>query len=143
MSEHATLEGIRQFHVGDILSITTGRLVSPRHMDGVCDILNYMTDDDLFTHQLPRASEECAPSLKAQHPDLDVELEIPEGLGEPDKFQSFIGELVIKFGEDRPVLPLHPESHTHINPIEELADMVDDPNKIFVFDYLDAKEQDT
>jgi hypothetical protein len=28
-------EGIRGFHIGDILSITTGRLVSPRHMDGI------------------------------------------------------------------------------------------------------------
>lgn len=63
-------EGVRNFHIGDILSITTGRLVSPRRMDGVYDILNYMTGDDLFTHQLIRAAEECAPALREQHPDL-------------------------------------------------------------------------
>ena len=104
--EHADLEGVRRFHVGDIISITTGRLVSPRRIDGVYDILNYMTGNDSFTHQLPRAFKECAPSLKAQHPDL-VEVDIPEGLADPDRFQRFLGELVVKYGDERPVLPLH------------------------------------
>ena len=56
----------RDFHIGDILSVTTGRLVSPRRMDGVYDILNFMTGDNLFTHQLPRAARECAGPLAAQ-----------------------------------------------------------------------------
>ena len=60
----------KQFHLGDVLSITTGRLVSPRHIDGVYDILNFMTGDNLFTHQLPRASDECKPYLVAQFPQL-------------------------------------------------------------------------
>ena len=60
----------KKFHLGDVLSITTGRLVSPRHMDGVYDILNFMTGDNLFTHQLPRASDECKPHLLAQFPQL-------------------------------------------------------------------------
>lgn len=34
---------MRQFHISDILTITSGRLVSSRHMDGIYDILNYMT----------------------------------------------------------------------------------------------------
>ena len=60
----------KTFHLGDILSVTTSRLVSPRHIDGVYDILNWMTGDNLFTHQLPRASRECEGPLLAQHPDL-------------------------------------------------------------------------
>src|SRR3990167_2376272 len=60
----------KQFHLGDVLSITTGRLVSPRHIDGVYDILNFMTGDNLFTHTLPRASDECKPYLVAQFPQL-------------------------------------------------------------------------
>lgn len=54
---------MREFHIGDILSITTERLVSPRLIEGVYDILNYMTGDNLMTHQLPRASRHCAPYL--------------------------------------------------------------------------------
>jgi hypothetical protein len=35
----------RAFHLGDILSVTTGCLVSPRGIAGVCDILNWMTGE--------------------------------------------------------------------------------------------------
>ena len=62
----------KKFHLGDVLSTTTERLVSPRHISGVYDILNFMTGDDLFTHQLPRASEECKPYLLEQFPQLDT-----------------------------------------------------------------------
>ena len=58
----------KQFHLGDVLSITPGRLVSPRHMEGVYEILNFMTVDNLFTHQLPRACDECGPYLVEQFP---------------------------------------------------------------------------
>lgn len=60
----------RDFDLGDILSVTTGILVSPRRMDGIYDILNYMTDDSLFTHQLPRAMAECREPMFTQHPEL-------------------------------------------------------------------------
>jgi hypothetical protein len=60
----------RQFHISDILSITTGYLVSNRKMDGVYDILNFMTGEMLFTHQLPRAADECTPHLLRQYPIL-------------------------------------------------------------------------
>jgi len=53
----------KEFHIGDVLSITHGRLVSPRHMDGIYDILNFMTGD-----QIPRATEECREPLLRQHP---------------------------------------------------------------------------
>lgn len=60
----------RDFDLGDVLSITTGHLVSRRHMDGVYDILNFMTGDNLFTHQLPRAADECKPWLLRWFPEL-------------------------------------------------------------------------
>lgn len=60
----------KQFHISDVLSVTTGRLVSTRHMAGIYEILNHMTNDQLFTHQLPRASAECKPWLIRQYPQL-------------------------------------------------------------------------
>ena len=62
---------MRQFHIGDVLSISTDRFVSTRGMDGVYDILKYMTGDNLFTHQLPAAVEKCRPALLAQFPVLE------------------------------------------------------------------------
>ena len=54
---------MKQFHIGAIISIVDGRLVGKNRMNDVREILNYMTDDSLFTHQLLRAGTECAPIL--------------------------------------------------------------------------------
>lgn len=56
------------FHLGDILSITTGRLVSLDHIDGVYNILNFMTQDSLYTHQLVIAAPIMKEPIKDQHP---------------------------------------------------------------------------
>lgn len=111
----------RQFHLGDILSITTGRLVSPRHMDGVYDILNWMTGDNLMTHQLPRASRECEGPLLAQHPDLAA-VEVPGSFGDDVQagVDRWLAEQVALFGETREVAPLAAADHTYIDPITEL-----------------------
>lgn len=64
----------KSFHLGDILSISTGYLVSNGHIGGVYNILNHMTGDDLYTHQLPLACDAMKPELFQQHPWLaDVE----------------------------------------------------------------------
>ena len=118
MTENLRAEGVRDFHIGDILSITTGRLVSKRQIEVVYDILNYMTGDDLFTHQLPRASEECAPTLRTQLPEVGA-IEAPEFRDE-EHVWSWLGEVATQYGETHPVLPLHPEDHTSIDPIEEI-----------------------
>lgn len=70
----------RHFHIGDLLSLTAGRLVSPRHMDGVYDLIDFVTGVPHFTHQLPRAAREVAPWLLRQHPWLEqvqVDFNVP------------------------------------------------------------------
>jgi len=111
----------KTFHIGDILTVTTGRLVSPAHMDGVYDILNWMTGDNLFTHQLPRACDECAPSLRTQFPDLAV-IEPPE-FGSEAEVRAWLAAQVEAHGETREVAPLHEDEHTHINPFTEMRQM--------------------
>jgi hypothetical protein len=111
----------RKFHLGDILSVTTGRLLSPRHMDGIYEILNWLTGDSLFTHQLPRASRECEEPLLAQHPDL-AGIEVPELDGEAEVV-AWLAVQVERYGETREVAPLAASDHTHINPIAELHAM--------------------
>lgn len=109
----------KRFHIGDILSITTSRLVSPRHIDGVYDILNWMTGDDLMTHQLPRASDECAPSLRAQFPDLAGLTLLPDFHGKAD-VDRWLARQVAVYGETREVAPLAAGDHTRIDPITEM-----------------------
>ena len=110
----------KTFHLGDILSVTTSRLVSPRHIDGVYDILNWMTGDDLMTHQLPRASRECEGPLLAQHPDLAAVV-VPDGFGgSGERVEAWLAEQVAIYGEFREVTPLPAEDHTSIDPLDEM-----------------------
>jgi len=110
------------FHIGDILTITTGRLVSPRHVDGIYDICNFMTGDNLYTHQLPRAMGECAPSLREQFPDLAA-ITVPEDLSGEDAVSAWVAGQVQAHGETREVAPLPAAGHTHIDPITEMRKM--------------------
>jgi hypothetical protein len=114
----------KTFHLGDILSVTTERLVSPRHIAGVYDILNWMTGDNLFTHQLPRACGECKSPLLAQHPDLAA-IVPPEDFGAgkdsaKDAVDRWLAEQVAIYGETREVTPLVAGEHTRIDPLAEM-----------------------
>lgn len=141
----------KQFHISDVLSITTGRLVSTRHMQGVYEILNFLTGDQLFTHQLPRAQRECEPWLRTQFPqlmadspamqrsleELDKMLALDKG-DNPSREKTILQWLeCIKTHFQLPemlnVFELGADMHTRIDPIEELEAMVG-PAKIIVIE---------
>lgn len=142
----------KNFHLSDILTITTGRLVSTRHMEGVYEILNRMTEDNLFTHQLPRASMECAPILCALYPSLSEdalagELDQLSFVMKDDDTREIRQEKIeawmarVKFtvsnlpfrdGDYLPVPRLKEGQHLHIDPVEELGAMVGDDKVIVI-----------
>ena len=125
------MSATKSFHLGDILSVTTGRLVSPSHMDGIYGVLNWMTGDNLFTHQLPRACDECQEPLLAQHPDLR-DIEVPEDFGGKEGVDRWLAEQVDRFGENREVAPLADGDHTHIDPLTELRKMRPDAEHVVI-----------
>lgn len=112
----------RLFPLADILSMTTGRLLSRRHMDGIYEIANHMTGDNFFTHQLPRAAEACGPALLGQHPQLR-DVTPPEDIDAPD-LMAWLADTERQHGDQLPVTPLPAGAWQHQNPIEELCDMV-------------------
>lgn len=109
----------RSFHLGDILSVTTGRMVSPRHVDGLYDLLGFMAGESVWTHQLPRVSDECAPELLRQHPDL-AEVQPPEHFRDEAHVWEWLAEQTDRFGMHRDVAPLKAEDHTSIDPMAEI-----------------------
>ena len=117
-------EGGREFTLGDILSVISGQLLSERGVGGVYDILNYMTGDNIYTHQIPRALDECAPALEQQLPEL-AEVQIPELNRDWKQLSSWLGEMALKLGEKHQVMPLSPEDHDVINPLTELYMILD------------------
>lgn len=111
----------RTFSINDILSITTGRLVSKRHMDGVYDILNYMTGDNLYTHALPRASAVCRPELLRQHPQLAA---VDADAINPETYQDMQAQWEAEFGTELSVEPL--VGWDSKDPLTELHDRLPD-----------------
>lgn len=106
----------REFDLGDVISITTGRLVSPRLIDGVYDILNFMTGDDLYTHALPRACEAMRPVLLAQHPQLrDVE----HSHVTTENWREWMDDLYARFGRSLMVAPCQPCDFQSMHPLSE------------------------
>lgn len=138
---------MKNFHLSDVLTVTTGRLVSSRHMEGVYEILNFLTGDNLYTHQLPRAMDEAKPWLRVQFPQLMMDnheiLALLNGLDdeiankEGDR-GSIIADWVKKVSTRTnvpmtvPVYEMGADMHTHIDPIEEAAAMFGDDRVVRV-----------
>jgi len=134
-------ENCKNFHLGDVLSVTTGRLLSPKGIGGVYEILNFMTNDNLYTHQLPRAAEECKPFLFSQFPQLDspemdfavteLELMLETESGKQEPMNLILGWLSkltsgkygVQITEELSVLRIYEWCHEKKNPIEELVQM--------------------
>lgn len=112
----------KNFHIGDVLGIVPGRLISPDHVGGVYNILNWMTGDNLMTHQLPRASRECEPYLRDQFPDL-TSVDVPDTINSRESADAFLETLYPKFGEFVAVAKIPEDGHTSIDPISELKMM--------------------
>jgi hypothetical protein len=112
----------KRFHIGDVLSAYSGFLVSNRHMAGVYDTLNFLTGDNLYTHALPRAMDECHGWLERMHPILK-EIDC-SGLN-PQTLPAWLDGIVAKYGETLELRPLPDEGHEFREPTEELESMVD------------------
>jgi hypothetical protein len=111
---------MKRFALGTVLSVTTGRLLCP--VDDLYQILNYMTGDSLFTHQLPRAYEVCVRPLLAQFPQL-ADVQVPADLKGEDACRAWLTNQIGIYGDTFDVEPL--ESWRHVDPLAELIQMRD------------------
>jgi hypothetical protein len=124
-----TSQTTRNFPLADILTMTTGRLLTTRGIGAVYDIANWLTGDNLFTHQLPRAADICGPALLDQHPQLQG-VEPPADIDVPN-LMAWLADAEREHGEHLPVAPLPPGAWQHQNPVEELCDLVG-PERVIV-----------
>lgn len=124
-----------KFHICTIITIVTGRLVSPNHMGDIYEILNFMTGDSLFTHQLPRVRRECKPYLLDQFPQLVVltdEVMDQWRIDSEETLAPFTEAMVAQYGKYHEVQPIPMDDHDVIDPMEELKGMVDESKIIQV-----------
>lgn len=108
-----------KFNLGTVLTVTTGRLFCP--IGDLYEILNHMTGDNLFTHQLPRASEAAKPVLLAAYPRL-ASIDVPEDFGgSEDAVKAWLNEQQEIHG-DSFYVPTMTEWESR-NPLTELIEM--------------------
>ena len=90
-------------------------------IDDVYKFLNWMTNDNLFTHALPRAADKCNPYLEKQFPwmkDVNCE-EITK-----DNWEEHLQRIIAEHGEKLEVEQLPVGEWEHRNPIEELLELM-------------------
>lgn len=124
----------KTFPLAAVLSITTGCLFC--EIGGVYEILNHMTGENLYTHQLPRASRQCAPSLLEQFPRLAAEDVASQAEafahslhGATDGFslvEKWLSEKSAVWGAEFDVEPLPADAYMPMDPISELMAMRSD-----------------
>ena len=93
----------KHFHLGDILSVTTGRLVSPTKFPGVRKIMEFMVGHPIFNHSLPLYTEQLSTTLLNQHPQLRTVDTF--GISE-DTWEQWLDRQVALYGETLPVTPI-------------------------------------
>ena len=110
----------RTFDLGSVLTVTTGRLFT--EMDNVYDILNYLSNDNIFTHQIPRVMKTAQPYVLARYPQL-------EGVGQDvvingwEDAKTFLDSQKAVLGDSFALSPMPKEMCEHIDPIEEAIEM--------------------
>lgn len=111
----------KDFATCDVLSTITGILIGP--IGGVYQVLNWMTGESVYTHQLPRISREASPVLVARHPALQRAIDEAEQVNS-ENWQQWRQTWEDRYGPTIIVPKFTAETHESIDPLSELAEKV-------------------
>ena len=107
----------RKFDLGTVLSITSERLFTD--MGNIYEILNYLTDDELWTHQLSRAEDSAKPYLLSLFPELkNVGANVI--INSKEDVDNFLAEQAKIYGNSFEFEPMPLGMYNHMSPFEEL-----------------------
>lgn len=110
-----------KFRTVNVVETSTAILLS-EGLSGVRAVLDFMTGETLYTHQLPRAHDEANRYILDQHPwiaDLDL-----SGVHDKEIALAFTAKLEAKYGEYLELVPMPVDDHDAIDPFEEAARMI-------------------
>lgn len=108
----------KNFKLGQVLTVTSGILLCS--VDELYEVLNYLTNDNLYTHQLPRAADVAKPRLLDQYPQLDIPI---PNMSSEEQVEKFLSALIdVGFKEEYPLEPV--SGWTPRDPIVELVEMM-------------------
>lgn len=124
----------RSFHLGDLLSITDGHLVSPDHIGGVYKLVDFVTGQAHMTHQLPRAADVVKPWLLRQHPWL-AEIVVPDRLDSEEKVLSWLVRATDRWGAMHEVEAMPFGAYLGRDPLAELEEMLPEDAIVLKVEY--------
>lgn len=110
----------KAFPTPAVLSTVTGVLIC--EIGGVYEVLNWMTGESVYTHQLPRISREAEPVILAAHPQLRAAIDEAEQVT-PENYAGWRDRWVERYGADLAVPKMTATEHKAIDPITELRQM--------------------
>lgn len=119
----------KDFSIGCVISVTSGKLLA--EFSEVHELIEWMAGEPVWTHQIPRVSEEATPHLTAQYPAL-ADVVVPDGLDTWDKVRAFLAGISPVLGERLSVESLPTVDHTSIDPLSELGLMGVSPDRVIV-----------
>lgn len=114
-----------KFTTGEIITAGLGRLCCP--MKDLYKVMNFLTGENLFTHQLPRAFHACTKWVQEQHPWL-AQLDLSKC--NKDTVHEWLSDAESKHGKQHELNPLPKDQWHFIDPIQEAIDLTGDKNKV-------------
>lgn len=120
----------KAFPTEDVLSTITGILIGG--IGGVYEVLNWMTGENVYTHQIPRISREAQPVVVAAHPELAAAVAEADQVN-PENWQAWRDLWLGRYGRTIDVPKFNADAHERIDPLSELAEIMP-PDRIVVID---------
>lgn len=99
----------KMFHIGDVLSVSTGLVVSPRGMNGVYDILSFMTKDPgISTIGLAAVADSCKEAIHIQYPLLAniITPNFNTAVFKEKAISDWVESMALSFGTELEIRPL-------------------------------------
>ncbi len=116
----------KEFPTADVLSTITGRLLAS--INGVYQVLNWMTGESVFTHQIPRISREAVPVVLALHPTIQKAIDEADQVNR-ENYKHWLQVWEDRYGPTIAVPKFSADTHERIDALSELAEKVH-PDKI-------------
>jgi hypothetical protein len=63
---------MKTFTLGQVLTVTSGKMLCEGGMKDLYEILNYLTGDEIYTHQIPSALDQCRPYVLSSYPFIET-----------------------------------------------------------------------
>lgn len=105
------------------MSTVTGVLVSEDGIGCVYEVLNWMTGESVYTHQIPRISREARPVMLALYPNMQSAIEEAERVN-GENWREWLAIWTERYGEEIAVPVMNIAEHERIDPMSELAEIV-------------------